>query len=470
MSKNACARASKPIICGKITIKNAGNMKFTPIKPPDNPEDDAQGRYKPLRPLHHHDHSHDHTHDHGTCCGHDHHHDEPPPTGLRGLFHRASAYRPQIILGSTAALLATTALTAPLLATTIGAGLAMAAALYLLPKACDVAIDSASSLGKKLKLSGVGIGLGLAMMESFPEFAVAANSIITGARDVGLGNIIGSNIAHVLLILGTVAAIAGVKKSQGTAWKFNVAALAGASTAFGTQLATGRLIPAMGAGMMALAAAYLYTNYRMQKRDAERLGLPADDHGHHHHHHGGNHVHVERSPVVNGLLAAGGMGAVIYTAHTAVEHASTLAQNLGAPPILLGSLALALGTAAPEFAINVKAALKGKTDMAVGNIIGCSVLNLLAVGGLLAATGTPVPETLQPSTPLGVLNLAAWGTGVGLASTTLLANKGELKRWHGFAALALYAAFVTGSATLGAAQKSAPHIPENAKPAIITPV
>ena len=436
-------------------------MGFLPKLDGDD-EGHTEDGYKRFRDAHDHHDGHEH-------CDHNHHHDEPPPTGLRGLFHWASAYRPQIILGSTAALLATTALTAPLLATTIGAGLAMTAALYLLPRACDVTIDSASALGKKLKLSAVGLGLGLAAMESFPEFAVAAKSIVSGARDVGLGNIIGSNIAHVLLILGTVATIAGVKKSQGTAWKFNAAALAGASTAFGTQLATGRLIPAIGAGMMALAGAYMYTNYRLQKRDAQKLGLPESEHGHHHHH-GGYHVHVEHTPIVSGLLAAGGMGAVIYTAHSAVEHASTVAQNLGAPPVLLGSLALALGTAAPEFAINVKAALKGKTDMAVGNIIGCSVLNLLAVGGLLAATGTPVPESLQPTTPLGVLNLTAWGAGVGLATTTLLANKGELKRWHGFAALALYAAFVTGSATLGAAQKPAPHIPENTKPAIITPV
>lgn len=409
-----------------------------------------------------------HTHKHGDHCTHDH---APPPQGLRGLFHRSAAYRPQIVLASTAALLGTTALTAPLMASTIGAGLAMAAALYLLPKACDVTIDAASALGKKLKLSAVGLGLGLAMMESVPEFAVAAKSIVSGARDVGLGNIIGSNIAHVLLILGTVAAIAGVKKSQGTAWKFNVAALAGASTAFGTQLATGRLIPAIGAGMMALAGAYLYTSYRLQKNDAAKMGLPPDDHGHHHHHHhGDHHAHVEHGPVVNGLLAAGGMGAVIYTAHAAVEHASIVAANLGAPPVLLGSLALAIGTAAPEFAINVKAALKGKTEMAVGNIVGCSVLNLLAVGGLLAATGTPVPESLQPSTPLGLLNLTAWGTGVGLTTTALLAHKGELKRWHGFAALALYATFVTGSATLGVTQESAPHVPENTKPAIVRPV
>lgn len=164
------------------------------------------------------------------------------------------------------------------------------------------------------------------------------------------------------------------------------------------------------------------------------------------------------------------MGAIIYTAHAAVEQASTVASNLGAPPVLLGTLALALGTAAPEFAINVKAALKGKTEMAIGNIIGCSVLNLLAVGGLLAATGAPVPESLQPATPLGTLNLAVWGTGVGLASATLLARQGELRRWHGFTALALYAAFVSGSAGLGAAQKSPPHIPENNRPAMISPV
>ncbi len=418
---------------------------------------DNKGIYKPLKP---------HTHD--ACCDHDHHH-APTPTGLKGLFHRAAAYRPQIILGSTAALLATSALTAPLLATTIGAGVAMTAALFLLPRACDVAIDSATSLGQKLKISAVGLGLGMATMESTPEFMVAAQSIASGAHDVGLGNIVGSNIAHVLLILGTVAAISGVRKAEGTAWKFNVAALAGASTAFGTQLATGRLIPAIGAGMLALAGAYLYTNYRLHKRDAAQLGLADDGHGHHHHHHG-DHAHVERSTLTNALLAAGGMGAVVYTAHAAVEHATTIAQNLGAPPVILGSLALALGTAAPEFAINVKAALKGKTDMAVGNIIGCSVLNLLAVGGLLAATGAPVPEALQPTSPLGVLNLTAWGAGVGLATTALLAGKGGLERWHGYAALALYTAFVFGSATLGTAQNETHHIPENTRPPTIKPV
>lgn len=456
----------------------------------DRKDDHAEGGYKRLRDMHAHDAAQTQTH--GSDCshhdhGHDHKHDHndnrtPPPAGLKGIWQRAATHRPQIIIGSAAALMATTALTAPLMATTIGAGLAMTGALYLLPKACDVTIDAAAALGNKLKISAVGLGLGLALMESFPEFAVAAKSVVSGTREVGLGNIIGSNIAHVLLILGTVAAIAGVKKSQGTAWKFNVAALAGASTAFGTQLATGRLIPAIGAGMMALAGVYLYTSYRLQKRDAEKMGPPGNDdahshsnnhghgHHHHHHHHGGGHVHVERSNLSNALLAAGGMGAIIYTAHAAVEQASTVASNLGAPPVLLGTLALALGTAAPEFAINVKAALKGKTEMAVGNIIGCSVLNLLAVGGLLAATGAPVPESLQPATPLGALNLAAWGTGVGLASATLLARQGELRRWHGFTALALYAAFVSGSAGLGAAQKSPPHIPENNRPAMISPV
>ncbi|QQG35264.1 MAG: sodium:calcium antiporter [Micavibrio aeruginosavorus] len=455
-------------------------MKFTPIKPPDNPEDDAQGRYKRLRPLNPHDHSHGHE----SCCGHDHHHDHNhedhhdhplPAKGLRGMFQRLAGNRTAVVLGGTTALLATTALTAPALATTLGAGLAMAASLWLLPQACETVIDSVESLGKKLKIPAVGLGLGLALMESVPEFAVAMKSILSGQHAVSMGNIVGSNIAHILMILGTVAAVAGVKKPQGTAWKFNVAALAGATTAFGTQLATGRLVEGLGYGMAAAAVAYLITNYKLNRRDALALGKPALAEVHHHHHHGGDdgdcgHDHKERSGGINVLLAAGGMGSVIYTAHTAVEGASTVAQNLGAPEVMVGALALALGTAAPEFAINVKAALKGKTDMAVGNIIGCSVLNLLAVGGVLAATGAPVPEALQPTTPMGLLNLTALGTGAGLATATLLATKGALKRWHGYAALSLYSAYLAGSLYLGTAQNEAPAIPEKTRPNVITPV
>lgn len=455
-------------------------MKFTHLKPSDD-DKDGQGRYKPLRPVKH---GHDHNHGHGDCCGqdhdhngdHDHHHhdDKPAATGIKGLFSRLAHNRTALVLGGTAALLATTALTAPALATTVGAGLVMAASLWLLPQACETVIDSIEGLGKKLKIPAVGLGLGLALMESVPEFAVAINSIMSGQHAVSMGNIVGSNVAHVLLILGTVAAIAGVKKPEGTAWKFNVAALAGATTAFGTQLATGRLIEGLGYGMGAAALAYLITNYKLNKRDAIKLGKPELAEAHHHHHHGDDdhcgHDHKERSSVVNGLLAAAGMGSVIYTAHAAVDSASTVAQNLGAPPVIVGALALALGTAAPEFAINIKAALKGKTDMAVGNIIGCSVLNLLAVGGILAATGTPVPEALRPDTALGLLNLGALGGGAALATTTLLANKGALSRKHGLAALGLYTAYLAGSLYLGTAQSPEGPLPENHKPPIITPI
>lgn len=417
--------------------------------PQDNDERNSreEGGYKRFRDVHAHDH-----HDHGHC---QHDHSVPLANGIRGFFQRAAAQKPLTVFGATAALLATTALTAPLLATTLGAGMVMVAALAILPHACHTLIESAESIGKKFAIPAGLLGMGIAAMESIPEFAVAAKSIASGAHAISMGNIVGSNIAHVLLILGTVAAIAGVKKSQGTAWKFNVAALAGATTAFGTQLVTGRLIEGLGYGMMAAAAGYVYANFKAGA-------------GHHHHHH--DHSHTERSTKLHALYAAGAMGSVIYTAHTAVDHAQTVALNLGAPEVMVGTLALAIGTAAPEFAVNITAARQGKTEMAVGNIIGCSVLNLLAVGGVLAATGAPVPEALQPTSSIGLLNMVTWGVGTGLATAALAANKGGLKRWHGFAALTLYGAYLAASIGLGAAQNKTPVIPENIRPSVITPV
>lgn len=403
----------------------------------------SEGGYKRLRDVH--------NHEHNEQCDHD--DPAPPPaTGIRGLFQRAAKYQRTIVFGGTAALLATTALTPGVLATTLGAGVAAIAALTILPFACHMLIDNFESIGKRFGMSAGVMGMALAAMESIPEFAVAVKSVASGAHSLAMGNIIGSNTVHVLPLLGAVAVLAGGIKSKGASWKFNIAALAGASTAFGTQLATGRLIEGVGYGMLAAAAAYVATTVK--------LGF-AHKHSHSHSH---SHNH-QQSAIVNSLYAAGGLGAVMYTAHQAVDHAQTVALNSGIPEVMVGTLALGLGTAAPEFFVNASLALRGKTEMAVGNIIGCSVLNLLGVGGLLAASGAPVPEALQPTNPTGLLNLTTWGVGVGLASATLLANKGNLKRWHGFAALALYGAYLVSSVGLSVSQDDQP---TPTKPAVIS--
>lgn len=373
------------------------------------------------------------------------------------------------------ALLGTTALASPLIGTTLGAGALLAGALYLLTKSSDVALSAASSLGKKFRISPLMLGVALGAMASVPELLVAVQSIVHGTREIGVGNIVGSNIAHVFLIMGATAAIAAIPKGKGLGWKFNTCVMAGTTLGFGALLAMNALTPAMGLGMMGLAGLYVWSNYRINKKDAAAMGVPVealihnhahghdhDEHAHGHEHghdhdrkHEHDHPHHENPPPsrekpagFQTLWALSGLGALIYAADMVVRSASSVASGLGVSDALIGALAVGFGTALPELAINVHAARKKDTDLAVGNILGCNIFNILAVGGALALSDMPVPASFSTAAPLGLFNLAALGASAGLLSLTLLGNKGAIRKWQGYAALGLYAAYIGGTVAL----------------------
>lgn len=373
----------------------------------------------------------------------------------------------------TSLLMGTSALATPLINSTIGAGALLAGSLYLLTRSSDVVIDSASEIGKKSGISPLMLGLGLGAMASVPELFVAMKSVTSNMPDIGIGQLVGANIAHVFLILGAsaVAAKEGIKPGKGLGWKFNTLAMAGTTAGFGAALATGALTPVMGAGMMTMAGLYVAGNYLVNKKDSKTLNIPMEDlihhhagghcshdhshdhgdgdsHSHDHHHH--DHEHKKPvSPWLNGLWGTAGMAGLVYSAHLAVDSASQLALNTGVNPATVATLGIALGVSLPELTISVKAAAKGKTDMAVGNVLGCNIFNLLFVGSALGLAGTTVPDSFSTASTLGKFNLAALGTSAGLMSAALLSGRGGIKKWQGYASLGVYSAYVATSVALG---------------------
>jgi cation:H+ antiporter len=336
------------------------------------------------------------------------------------------------------ALMGTTALIDPLITgSAMGAAAVMAASFYFLMKTSDIVVDNASSIGKKAGISALTLGVALGAITSLPELFVSMGAIMQGSPEIGIGNIIGSNIANSLLILGATAAIMPVKTKGALSWKFNALTMCGASAAFGGLL-IGSSIPVMaGAGLMGALALYKLGSYLIAKKEQETRSNEKTDHDK------SSFGALPKS--FNLLWGSAGIAGLVYSSDILVNSASSFAGAAGISPALIAALGVAIGTSLPELTVNIKAALKGETEMAVGNVLGSNIFNILMVGGALGLAGTQIPASFQPDNPFGIVNMAAFAGSAALITLALFANKGQLKRWHGFTGLALYTAFTGAS-------------------------
>jgi len=364
-----------------------------------------------------------------------------------GKFMKDNPMQPLGIGG--AVLLGTTALATPMLASTIGAAAVALGSIYLLTKTSDVVVNNVSALGKKWGINPLVLGIGLGIVTSLPELAVSIGSIMAGVPDMAIGNIIGSNIANTCLVLGAAAAIKPIN-SKGTSWKFNAAVMGGTTALFATQMAMGALNPIMGAAMLGGLGFYMWKAIKAGKKD-EELGLsadaPADD---------GEDDEAEQkmSKWFNMAWGAAGVAGLVTSANLLVGSGSALAIGLGVAPALVGALGIAIGTSLPELVVSVKAARAGKSEMALGNVLGSNIFNVMMVGGAVALAGTAVPLAFGLGSALGLLNIGAFVGAAALSGAAMFLNKkkGSIKRWQGGVGLGLYAAFTAASIALDSGQ------------------
>lgn len=165
-------------------------------------------------------------------------------------------------------------------------------------------------------------------------------------------------------------------------------------------------------------------------------------------------------------LAAAGLGALAYAAHVAVDGAKTMSAGMGMSEAVIGTLAVAIGTSLPELVTSLKAARRGNTGLAVGNVLGCNIFNILFVGSALAWANTTVPAALGTGSALGIFNLAALGASAALMTATLSTGKGGITKRQGIGALGLYGAWFAANVAMGGdALHTAHRNPENTPPA-----
>lgn len=251
----------------------------------------------------------------------------------------------------------------------------------LLIKGADYLIDGSTSIARRFGISSLVIGLTVvAFGTSAPELAVSVLSAISGSTDLALGNINGSNIANILLILGIVGVLTGAAVESRTVIKeIPFMALAGAALTITTIDVfiggTGQAMISRGDGLLLLCFFLIFMYYMiLSAKDAPMAA-------------------VEKPKYKIGfavIYTLMGLAGLVVGGKLAVDGASGIALALGVSQSLIGLTVVALGTSLPEIVSSVVAARKGKTDLAVGNVVGSNIFNILLVLGL-TATVQPIP-------------------------------------------------------------------------------
>ena len=287
----------------------------------------------------------------------------------------------------------------------------------LLVKGADWFVDGASGIAAKLHIPQLVIGLTIvAMGTSAPEAAVSISAALKGSADITIGNIVGSNILNILIILGLASAIVPIAVAKSTI-RVDIPfmlAITGVLLVLGwdqTITFTDGLI------MLVLFAGYLGYMLYMAKKGGEK----GDE--------------IRDLTLWQALLyTVLGLVLIVWGANIAVDAATALARIFGLSERFIGLTVVALGTSLPELFTSVTAARKGNADIAIGNIVGSNIFNILFVVGLSAMI-VPVPFTPN----FRIDTMVAIAAGVMLLLCSL--RQKRLVRWHGFAMLLAYGAY-----------------------------
>ncbi len=256
--------------------------------------------------------------------------------------------------------------------------ISLVAGLVLLVGGAEFLIKGASKLAATVGVSPLVIGLTVvAFGTSAPELAVSLNASLHGQADISLGNVVGSNICNILLILGTSAVIAPLVVAQQLV-RLDVPIMIGVSglvMLFGWDGKIGR-----SDGVVLFVGGLLYTVFLLYQSRQEKDPGIQDEYAKF----GERSLSIKETGL-NVVMFAGGASVLVTGSQLLVNSAVTIATALGASPLIIGLTVIAFGTSLPELATSVMASFRGERDIAVGNVIGSNIFNILVVLGLTSA-------------------------------------------------------------------------------------
>lgn len=300
--------------------------------------------------------------------------------------------------------------------------------LGLLVKGADWLVDGAASIARRFNISNIVIGLTIvAFGTSAPELVVNLLASVRGTTEIAIGNILGSNIANIFLILGISALVYPLRANKNTVLKeipFSLlAALMVGVLANDSLLGGGSAdVISLGDGLVLLSffAVFLYYTFGIAKNGESGEGDAKN-----------------MSVLVSSGYVLGGLALLIVGGKWIVDAAVYFATSMGISQTVIGLTIVAVGTSLPELATSVVAAYKKQSDIAIGNIVGSNIFNIFLILGV-SATISPLPFLPALDRDIVATMLAS----VVLFVVMFVGKKYVIERWQGAVLLGCYVAYV----------------------------
>lgn len=304
----------------------------------------------------------------------------------------------------------------------------------LLVKGADWFVSGSSAIARALKIPSLIIGLTLVSMgTSAPEASVSINSAVNGMNDMSIGNVVGSNIFNTLLILGVSSLIVPLSIGKDLK-KYDIPVMVGV---YGVLLLFGFVITPLkldifeSVTMLLLFVAYTVFLILRTKKASKTPLLAAEVSTIS----GGENVKKKRPVFLSVILALVGLAGIIFGGDLVVGSASAVAKAAGMSQSLVGLTIVAVGTSLPELVTSIVASIKKENDIAIGNVIGSNIFNVIFILGL---SSTISGLTLDRTALVDMLVML--GSGIAVLTVALFSKK--MQRWQGAVAVLLYAGYL----------------------------
>ena len=259
------------------------------------------------------------------------------------------------------------------------------AGLALLLAGGEALVRGAVAIAERLSIPPLIVGLTIvALGTSAPELTVSIQAALRGVPDIVTGSVVGSNIANILLVLGATALIQPIRASKRIVHRDGMLLLVATSVLVGLSM-LGVIHPGTGVVMVLVFGAYTAFSYWSERVEARRLArdtaaeLAAGEIE--------EYKGISTRLWVSIPIFVAGCAAVVFGAQLLVDAAVNIARGLGVSEAVIGLTMIAIGTSLPELAISVIAAKRGHSDVALGNVIGSNLSNILVILGITSFFG-----------------------------------------------------------------------------------
>lgn len=309
------------------------------------------------------------------------------------------------------------------------AGIQIVAGLILLALGGEGVIRGAVGVARRLGLSELLIGLTLVGFgTSAPELMTSVDAALMGSPGIAIGNVLGSNIGNILLILATVVLIRPLTVNPAAVGRDGALVIVVSVALALIALLFGELNRWIGVLLVTALVLYVLAIWRIESRGGAAAEMHKEE--------GHTHDPAPQKLWQSALFALGGLGLLVWGADLLVNGAITTARLAGMSETVIGLTIVAIGTSLPELVATLAAALKGRSDVAFGNIVGSNLYNIL---GILGVTAIIHPVAIP--TDIGLVDWAVLISSAVLLMVFAMTGK-RISRLEGAVLLAGYAAYV----------------------------